>query len=148
MSWFERATAVQALRAVLVYAWFLHRQQGHLAAGALDGEAGLRLLGWEMLLLVMVTIVFGIVIQIVATILTTATGEESIAAIEDERDRLIEARAMVRGFSLAGMGFLAAMLALWQGWGAVWAINLMLAGMVLADIVVNLLKFFHYARGV
>jgi hypothetical protein len=67
--------------------------------------------------------------------------------MEDERDRLIEAQAMVKGFTLAGLGFLACVLALWQGWGAVWALNLMAAGMVGADVLVNLIKFQRYARG-
>lgn len=148
MSWLECATLVHALRAVLIYSWFLNRQSGYLASGALDGPEGLMLLGWEVLLLIIVTVVAGIIIQIVAVILATATGQESIAGIEDERDRLIEARAMVRGFTFVGFGFLAAILALWQGWGAVWAFNLMLAGMVASDIVVNLLKFLRYARGI
>ena len=147
MSWLERATLVQALRPIVIWLWFLDRQRDHLASGALDGPQGLTLLGWEMLLLIIVTVVAGIVIQIGAVILSTATGQETIAGIDDERDRLIEARAMVRGFTMVGFGFLGAILALWQGWGAVWAMNLMLAGMVLSDIVVNLLKFWRYARG-
>ena len=147
MSWLERATLVQALRPLLIWLWFLDRQRGHLASGALDGADGLTLLGWEMLLLVIVTIGVGIVIQAAAVILSTATGQETIAGIDDERDRLIEARATVRGFGVVGFGFLAAVLALWQGWGAVWAFNLLLAGMVMSDIVVNLLKFIRYARG-
>ena len=148
MSWLEGATLVQALRAVAIYLWYLSRQRDLWASGALDGPQGLTVLGWEILLLIIVTIVVGMLIQLVAVIISTATGQESCAGIEDERDRLIEARAMVKGFGMVGFGFLAAVLALWQGWGAIWAMNLLLAGMVASDILVNLVKFLRYVRGV
>lgn len=147
MSWMESSPLAQALRAVLLYLWYLGRLRELSAQGALDGDAGLALMGWQILLLIGVTIAIGILIQIICVILTTATGQESAADLEDERDKVIEARATVTGFSLAGIGFVAAVLALWQGWGAVWAFNLVLAGMVASDLAVNLLKFLRYWRG-
>jgi hypothetical protein len=148
MSWIERAPLAQALRALIVYGWYLSRQRDLAAAGALDGPGGLQALGWEILLLIIVTIGVGIVIQIIAVVLAIATGQESGSGIDDERDKLIEARAMVRGFTFVGFGFLGMALALWQGWGAVWAVNLMLAGMVACDLVVCLIRFLRYWRGV
>ena len=147
MSWLERGWLVHALRALAVYGWYLLRQRDLAASGALNGPEGLVRLGWEMLLLIMVTIVAGLVVQILFVIVTVATGQETVSGLDDERDKLIEARAMVTGFSMAGMGFLAGVLALWQGWGPVWAFNLVLAGMVAADVTVNLIKFFRYWRG-
>ena len=147
MSWLERATLVQALRPAMLYLWFLARQRELMASGALDGPDALTLLGWEMLLLIIATVAVGIVIQIAATLLATLVEGETVEAIDDERDRLIEARAMVKGFTIVGVGFLTAVLALWQGWGAVWGFNLVLAGMVASDVVVNLWKFLRYARG-
>ncbi len=147
MSWLERGWLVQALRALLVYGWYLTRQRELSAAGALEGQQGLVLLGWEMLLLILVTVAAGLVVHILCVILSVATGQESASGLEDERDKLIEARAMVTGFTMTGLGFMAAVLALWQGWGAVWAINLMLLGMVAADVCVNLIKFVRYWRG-
>jgi hypothetical protein len=147
MSWWEWSALAQAVRAGALYGWFLWRLDGHAAAGALAGEAGLALLGWEMLLLILATVGAGLVLQIGATILTTLVGGENIEALDDERDRLFEARATVRGFAFCGLGFLAAVIALWQGWGAVWAFNLVLAGMVAADVIVNLDRFRRYWRG-
>jgi hypothetical protein len=146
-SWLERAWLAQALRAASVYVWFLSRQRDHLASGALDGPAGLTLLGWEMLLLIMVTIATGLALQIFFVVLSVATGQETTDSIDDERDKRIEARATVHGFTLVGLGFLAAVLALWQGWGAVWAFNLLVGFMVASDVVVNLFKFFRYRLG-
>ena len=125
MSWLERATLVQALRPVAIWLWFLSAQ------GPLVAVTDLRLLGWQMLMLIVATVVVGIVIQVLAIILTVATGDTA-NEFEDERDKLIEARATVTGFTLSGLGFLAGVLALWQGWGAVWALNLVLGGMVAA----------------
>jgi hypothetical protein len=147
MSWWELSALAQAVRAAALYGWFLWRQSGHAASGALSGEAGIVLLGWEMLLLILVTVGAGIVLQIGATILTTFGGEEDMMALDDERDRLFEARATVRGFAFCGLGFLLAVLALWQGWGAYWGFNIILAGMVAADVIVNLDRFRRYWRG-
>lgn len=147
MSWLESSWLVQALRALILYGWYLSRHSELKAAKAFDGPQGFETLGWEILLLVMVTIAAGLVIQIFFVIMSVATGQESVDGIDDERDKLIEARAMVKGFTMVGLGFLASVLALWQGWGAVWAINLMLGGMVAADVTVNVIKFIRYWRG-
>ncbi|NJR13961.1 MAG: DUF2178 domain-containing protein [Phyllobacteriaceae bacterium] len=148
-SWLERSWLAQTLRAMGVYAWFLSRQQGHYASGAFDAPDGLVLLGLgKMLLLIMVTMGVGLAVQIIFVILSVATGQETTDGIDDERDRHIEARATVHGFTLTGLGFLAAVLALWQGWGAVWAFNLMVGFMVASDVVVNLYKFVCYRQGI
>lgn len=147
LSAWEWSALVQAVRAVAVYAWFLSRQRDLAASGVLSSPEGLEALGWEMLLLIMVTMGTGLLLQIGATVLMVARGGESIDALDDERDRLFEARAMVRGFIPIGFGFLSGVLALWQGWGAVWALNLIVAGMAASDATVNLDRFFRYWRG-
>jgi hypothetical protein len=148
MSWYELSWPAQAMRAVLVYGWFLNRQLGLSASGALEGEAGLVLLGWEILLLIMVTVAAGMLVQMGFAIAAVASGQETTELLgEDERDKRIEARATVHGFTLTGLGFLASVLALWQGWGAAWAFNLMVGFLVAADVAVNLHKAFAYWRG-
>lgn len=147
MSWLERATLAQAIRAVLVWLWYLTELRALSDQGLLVGEAGLVAMGSLMLILIAGTIGAGMLIQILFVILTFVTGQETATDLEDERSRLIEAQATVTGFGVAGFGFLAAVLALWQGWGSVWAFNLMLGGMVAADVVVNLRKFFRFWRG-
>jgi hypothetical protein len=148
MSWLEMSWPAQALRALGVYVWYLTRHQALADSGAFDGADGLKLLGWELLLLIMVTVTVGIALQIAFVVTAIATGQESRNGFdEDERDKQIEARAMVYGFNMTALGFVAMVLALWQGWGAVWAVNIMVTGMVLADMTVNLTKFFRYWRG-
>ena len=147
MSWLERSTLAQALRAVAIYAVFLSYMRAMAADGRLVGEAGLNRLGLAILILIGATIVVGIIVQILAVILAAINGDEKMADLIDERDKAIERRAIEVGFGVVGFGFLAMALALWQGWGAVWAINLLLGGFVASDILVNLLKFRSYWRG-
>ncbi len=148
MSWLERSWLAQTVRALTIYGWYLIRHRELTSSGAFEGPEGLKLLGWEILLLILATIVIGIVLQSAFVITAIASGQESRNGFdEDERDRQIEARAMKHGFTATGFGFLGMVLALWQGLGALWAINLMLAGMVLADVTVNLYKSFRYWRG-
>ena len=147
MSWLERSTLAQALRAIVIYAVFLSYLRRMAADGRLDGEAGLSGLGLAILILIGATIVVGIIVQILAVMVSVATGHEKMADLIDERDKAIERRAIEIGFTVVGFGFLAMALALWQGWGAIWAINLLLGGFVASDILVNLLKFRSYWRG-
>ena len=147
MSWLERSTFAQALRAAVIYAVFLSYMRSMAADGRLTGDAGQGRLGLAILILIGATVVVGIVVQILAVILAAITGDEKMADLIDERDKAIERRAIEIGFTLVGAGFVAMALALWQGWGAVWAINLLLGGFVASDILVNLLKFRSYWRG-
>ena len=148
MSWYELSWPAQALRALIVYGWYLSRNMEFAASGAVESAEGLKLLGWELLLLIVVTIGAGIIVQGFFAIMAVSSGQESTDLLgEDERDKRTEARAIVHGFSMTGFGFLCMSLALWQGWGLIWAINVMVAGMVLSDVTVNLYKFFRYWRG-
>ncbi len=39
------------------------------------------------------------------------------------------------------------MLALWQGWRFAWVVNIMLAGLSVADVTVNFYKFYRSLQG-
>lgn len=147
MSWLERSTLAQALRATVIYAVFLSYLGRMAADGRLNADAGLTRLGLAILILIGATVVAGIVVQILAVILAAITGDEKMADLIDERDKAIERRAIEVGFGVVGTGFLAMALALWQGWGAIWSINLLIGGFIASDILVNLLKFRSYWRG-
>ena len=147
MSWLERSTLAQALRAAVIYIVFLSYLRDMAAQGRLAGEAGLGQLGLAILVLIGVTVVAGIVVLILAVILAALSGDEKIVDLLDERDKAIERRAIEVGFTVVSIGFVAMALSLWQGWGAIWAINLLVGGFVASDILVNLLKFRSYWRG-
>jgi hypothetical protein len=147
MSYIEKGAALQALRAVLValgYLWWIWPAH---ADGRLYGEGGLALLGRGVLWLIAATVLAGIAVQILVSILSVATKEESGPDFQDERERQIERRALETGFVFVGLGFFGAMAALALGWPAAHGFHLMLAGMVACDAGVNLLKFRAYRRG-
>jgi hypothetical protein len=148
MSLFEMSWPAQTIRSLAVYIWFLSRQLDLATAGAFDGPEGLRLLGWELLLFIMVSIATGFVVVAIFSILASITGQDSIEMFgNDERSKYVESRGNALAFAITALGFLAMVLALWQGWGILWAINLMVAGMVAADAAASSFMFVRYWRG-
>ncbi len=148
MSLFEMSWPAQTIRSLAVYAWFLNRHLGLAASGAFDGPEGLRLLGWELLLFIMVSIAAGFAVVAIFSILASATGHGSVEMFgNDERSKYVESRGNALAFAITAFGFLAMVLTLWQGWGLLWAINLMVAGMVAADIAASSSMFIRYWRG-
>lgn len=147
MSWIERGPLLQALRALAAGGVVLLWLRTAAAAGRLEGEAGLTLLGLAFLIYIGATILAGIVVQIVLTLLSILVDGEHIETLMDERDRAVERRSMNAGLTLAGAGLVAGSLALWQGWGAVWGLCLILSGFIAADIAVNTARFIAYRRG-
>jgi hypothetical protein len=132
MAWLEIAPLAQALRAAAVWAlWSSWPMPGLDQTGAL---------GLHLLTLIGLTVLAGLIVQIGFVILSTATGQERVDGIDDERDRLIEARSMSWGMNFAGLGFLAMAVALWWGWAMIPALQLLVGGFILADVAVNLRK--------
>lgn len=109
-------------------------------AGDFDGGAGLSALGASVLWFIGALIVAGIAAQIVVAILRGIMGGD-LDMTEDERDRLIEHRAMNAAFVALSFAFAGAMVALVMGQGAVAAILTILAGFVLAGLVADAWRF-------
>ena len=146
MSFLEINNIIQTVRALIFGIGYTLWARSAALDGRFDGEAGLVLLGKSLLVFIAVTVVIGMLLHILAMIVTIIRGEETHPGEMDERDRIIEARAMTTGFSFCGIGFLAASLALWFGYGAIFAFHALLAGFVAADVLVNLQKFVTYLR--
>ncbi len=147
MTFLEINNIVQTLRALVFAAIYVVWARGAALAGRFDGDAGLVLLGKGILVLIAATVVAGIVLHIIGMIVTIVAGQESKPGEMDERDRLIELKSFQHGFTCCGLGLLAAVIALWYGWGAIWGFHLILAGFTTADVLVNTLKFRAYLRG-
>ena len=145
MSFLEIATIIQTIRSAVftgAYAWWAW---GAAGAGRFDGPEGLVLLGKGLFIFIVATVVAGIILQVIAIVITIALDQESRPGDLDERDRMIERRALQHGFTFIGFGFVGAVLALWWGHGAVLGFHVMLAGFTLADFAVNTSKFVSYA---
>ena len=146
MTFPEFSTLLQTFRALVLGGFYANWANGAVAAGRIDGEAGMVLLGKALLIYIGATVVTGIVVQVLSIIIAVARGEESRPGDLDERDLAIERRATVKGFSTVGLGFVGMAVALWYDWDAVSAIHVLFGGFVLADVVTNLAKFVSYWR--
>ncbi len=104
--------------------------------------------GQAVLILIGVQIVLVIVGQIVLAIIhTIAAKKDDIPTFEDERDKLIELKAMRSTFIVFGVGFILSMIILAVGGQPISAPVIMLVGMMAADIMGNLSKLYFYRRG-
>lgn len=147
MTYVEMGAALQVVRGLAVYTLYLSWILPAHADGSLYVPGAEVLVGNSALWLIGLAVGGGLLVQIAVTILSSIARDENLAQLFDERDRLIERRAVEVGFSIVGAGFLGAMLALAQGWAVGVGLNVLVLGFVAADVVVNLLKFRAYLRG-
>lgn len=147
MTFVEKGALLQAIRALAVYALYLTWMRGFHLDGTLHAAGAEVMVARSVLWLIGLTVGAGLLVQIAVTILSGIVKDENLAHLFDERDKQIERRAIETGFGIVGAGFLATMVALTNGWSVALALNLLVAGFVLADLVVNLLKFRSYIRG-
>jgi hypothetical protein len=147
MTHVERGALFQALRALAVYALYLVWMRDHHLDGSLHSPGAEVLVAQSALWLIGLTIAAGLLVQIVVTILSGITRDENLAHLFDERDKQIERRAIESGFGIVGAAFVATLAALANGWTPAVSLNVLVAGFVLADLAVNLLKFRSYLRG-
>lgn len=127
--------------------FYAQRVTARWQAGDFDGAAGLSALGASVLWFIGAMIAAGIGAQIVVAILRGIMGAD-LDMTEDERDRLIEHRAMNAAFVALSVPFLGAMVALVLGHGPVAAILIILSGFVLAGLVADAWRFALHRWGV
>ncbi len=147
MTFVEKGALLQALRALAVYALYMTWMLGYHADGTLYAAGAEVIVARSALWLIGLTVGAGLAVQIAVTILSGITKDENLAHLFDERDKHIERRAIETGFGIVGAGFLATMVALAAQWPLAVSLNLLVAAFVLADLIVNLLKFRSYLKG-
>jgi hypothetical protein len=147
MSYLETGSLLHVIRAIAGAVVFKFWVDGADAAGRLAGEAGLVLIGKASLIFIAATVAAGLIVQIATLIFAFVSGAESRPGDLDERDRLIELKAIARGFAACGLGFVAFFLGLALGWPLIAALHLLFGGFILSDILVNALKVLAYRRG-
>lgn len=126
---------------------YAFRARDRWQAGDFDGPAGLSALGASVLWFIGALILAGIAAQIVLAILRGMAGDD-VDMREDERDRLIEHRAMNAAFTALSIAFVGAMIGLVMGQTAVHAVLTIVAGFVLAGLVADAWRFVLHRRGV
>ena len=147
MSYQERRAIVSVISTILIAALYsAYMAQRYPAVDAYSAEI-FRFWGAFFLLLIPVTIVAKIVIHIVFSILNTvATGEEE-TEIMDERDRLIELKALRNSVYVFSLGFVVAMVSLVVSMPPSVMFVLLLCAGTVSDLVSELSQFYFYRRG-
>ncbi len=118
-------------------------------AGAYSGDEGLVSWAHDVLWLMGGGIVIGIVVMIAFHILLSIiTNNPSPEMITDERDRMIGRRGTLITLVIASAGFIAAIVMLAVGWGAIAALNTILVGMALGSTISEIQKMVYYRFGI
>jgi hypothetical protein len=144
----EKRILISLIGSVLIlgfYAWYVYSRY---IAGNLDILNDFSFWGRSFLILVPVAIVTQIVIQIIFAIYIHATSKEEIDPIEDERDKLIELKAIKISHYIFIVGFMLAMGSLALGsqpW--IMFVLLIFSGFI-ATVVNEIIRLYLYRRGV
>lgn len=134
------SVAIMAIYCFCVYYRFIHSNPALLH--------DLRFLGKWFLIMVPVAIVAQIIIQILLAIYLKVSGHDDIDPIEDERDKMIELKAIKISHYIFIIGFMMAMGSLGMGMKpSVMIFVLMIMGF-LASVVNEVLRLWYYRKGV
>ncbi len=148
MSYQEKNSFVVLISSILIYGVYYFIVSRMYFEGRFEGAEGLSLLGKSVLGLMLGGIVVIIIISILAAILhAMITGEENPSQIVDERDKMIELRALRVAYYVFGGGFVLSMVALALGWEVFLVFNLILLGCFVAGIAEALTQIILYRRG-
>lgn len=120
---------------------------GMNADGRFDGEDATKLIGQSVLILIGAQILATIVIQILATVFHAIATRGQERDIIDERDKLIELRALRVSFILTGVGILGAMTAMALGSTVFVTFMIIIAAMTVGDFIGNATRLRLYRRG-
>jgi len=144
----EKRVLISLIGSVLIlgfYAWYVYSRY---IAGNPDILNDFRFWGKSFLILIPVAIVTQIIIQIVFAIYIHATSDEEIDPVEDERDKLIELKAIKVSHYIFIVGFMLAMGSLALGsqpW--IMFVVLIFSGFI-ASVVNEIVRLYLYRRGV
>lgn len=152
-------TGALVLAAYCIYAF------GQVQSGAAS-EGDLRFWATTMLVFIGIGVVATIIIQIVFHILlsisiavteTVRTGKPAadkeierainVELVEDERDKLIELKAMRFGFLLAGLGFVAALFSLALGYSPAVMLNILFISFSAGSLLEGFAQLVLHYRG-
>ncbi len=148
MSYQEKRVAVSLISALIVFALYAFYMFGLYQDGRFDGPGASSLVGKSSFVLIGVSIVASIVVQIAFTIIHAIVTREYERSMTDERDRLIELRAMKITLIAFSVGYLASMGVLaFEILLPYMVFLLILISMFVANVLGDIAKLFLYRRG-
>ncbi|MCF6273650.1 MAG: hypothetical protein L3J37_10770 [Rhodobacteraceae bacterium] len=133
---------------VLVFSVYFYMINGMYGDGRFDGPEGLMRLGQMILWLIGGGIVVNIAMMILFNIIFAIGDKDSNpSTLFDERDKLIELRAVRISYHFQGIGYVGAMVMMALGSSAFMVFNLMLAVFALSGVLEAVLRLALYRRG-
>ncbi len=144
----EKRILISLVSSVLilgVYAWNIYSR---FIAGNPEILNDFSFWGKSFLILIPLAIVTQIIIQIMFAIYFSATSKEEIDPIEDERDKLIELKAIKISHYIFIVGFMLAMGSLALGWQAWLMFVVLISSGFIASIVSEIARLYFYRKGV
>ncbi len=164
MSYQEKRSIVSILSGIaLLAAYCLYTigkyQKGLVAPGDLKFWATtiLVFIGIGIVAFIVIQIVFHVILSIsIAVSKAVIEGnyddkeiEKAIKVdmIEDEMDKMIELKSIQFGFTIAGIGFIAGLVALVLNYSAVVMLNIFFISFSVGSILEGFVKIFYYRRG-
>lgn len=148
MTYQERNNLVAIFNNLIVSGYFTWRIYGMYLEGGFDGPVGLTIWAQTVLWVIPVSIIASIILTIVFNIVfAIAARDPNPEMVSDERDRQFGSRSIVTAVIVASAGFILALVVLALGFDVFYALNLILVGFVLADLIGSLVKLISYRRG-
>lgn len=144
----EKRILVSLISSVLIMATYFMYVYYKYIAGNPGVLSDLRFLGKSFMIMVPAAIGAHIIIQIVFAIIYKIAGNEDIDPIDDERDKLIELKAIKISHYIFIMGFMLAMGCLAFGLKPWVMIVMLIASGFVASVVNEILRLWYYRKGV
>ncbi len=144
----EKRILVSLISSVLIMAIYFMYVYYKYIAGNPGVLSDLRFLGKSFMIMVPVAIGAQIIIQIVFAMVYKIVGNEDIDPIDDERDKLIELKAIKISHYIFIMGFMLAMGCLAFGLKPWVMIVVLIASGFVASVVNEILRLWYYRKGV
>lgn len=144
----EKRILISLISSVLIllfYAWYVYHKY---IAGNPDVLNDFTFWGKSFLVLIPVAIVSQIIIQIIFAIYIKITSNEEVDPIEDERDKLIELKAIKISHYIFIVGFMLAMGTLALGMKPWLMFVVLISSGFVASIVNEIARLIFYRRGV
>ncbi len=148
MSQQERRVAASLISALIVFAAYAIIMFGMYQEGRFAGSGAASLVGKSTIALIVASIVASIVLQILFAIGHAVATREHERMVTDERDKLIELKAMQISYLAFSVGFLISMIVLaLEGATAPMVLLIIVVSMFAASVVGDLVKLALYRRG-
>jgi hypothetical protein len=144
----EKRIFISLVSSVLImcmYAWYVYSRY---IAGNPEILNDFSFWGKSFLILIPVAIVTQIIIQILFAIYIHVTSKEEIDPIEDERDKLIELKAIKISHYIFIVGFMLAMGSLALGWRPWVMFVILISSGFIASAVNEIARLYFYRKGV